>query len=187
MELDRAIRERRSIRRFTDQTVTEQEIRELMEAARWAPSWKNGQVWEFIVVRDKKMIEKITDTYREGNRARSCSLAASALIVACAKTGFSGTVDGVERTKFTNWFMFDLGLAVQNLCLKAHDLGLGTVVVGSIGHDRCRELLNLPEGYEVVVALPLGRPAKAVKEAPARRSAEEICHREVFGNRCAGF
>lgn len=185
MELDRAIRERRSIRKFNDRPVTDREIAELMEAARWAPSWKNGQVWEFIVVRDRSMIEKITATYREGNPARSCSLAASALIVACARTGVSGTIDGVERTKFTNWFLFDLGLAVQNLCLKAHELGLGTVVVGSLGHDRCRELLGLPEGYEVVVALPLGRPAAAGKEGPARRPAAEFCHRDRFGNGCA--
>jgi nitroreductase len=183
MELDQAIRERRSIRKFSDQAVSDREIGQLLEAARWAPSWKNGQVWEFIVVRDREVIEQITATYREGNSARQCSLAAPALIVACAKTGVSGTIDGVERTKFTSWFMFDLGLAVQNLCLKAHDLGLGTVVVGSLGHDRCRELLGLPEGYEVVVALPLGRPAAPGREGPARRPVAEFSHSDRFGTR----
>jgi nitroreductase len=182
MELDQAIRERRSIRKFNDQAVSDREIGQLLEAARWAPSWGNRQVWEFIVVRDKQLIEKITATYREGNPARNCSLAASALIVACAKTGVSGTSDGVERTKFTNWFLFDLGLAVQNLCLKAHELGLGTVVVGSLGHDRCRQLLGLPEGYEVVVALPLGKPALPGKEGPARRRVAEFSHLERFGD-----
>lgn len=182
MDLDQAIEERRSIRKFSDHFVTDQEINQLLEAARWAPSWRNSQVWEFIVVRDKELIEKITAAYREGNPARNCSLAASALIVACARTGVSGTTDGVERTKFTNWFMFDLGLAVQNLCLKAHALGLGTVVVGALGHDRCRELLDLPEGYEVVVALPLGKPALSGKEGPARKPVTEFAHRDRFGN-----
>ncbi len=182
MDLDQAIRERRSIRKFNDHTVTDQEISQLLEAARWAPSWRNSQVWEFIVVRDKELIEKITVTYREGNPARECSLAASALIVACARIGVSGTVDGVERTKFTNWFLFDLALAVQNLCLKAHALGLGTVVVGALEHDRCRELLGLPEGQEVVVALPLGKPALSGMEGPARKPVAEFSHLDRFGN-----
>ncbi|HPV42751.1 MAG TPA: nitroreductase family protein, partial [Spirochaetota bacterium] len=49
MELKEAILKRRSIRKFTDYQVTDAEIDELLEAARWAPSWANTQVWEFVV------------------------------------------------------------------------------------------------------------------------------------------
>ena len=72
MEVLEAIRKRRSIRRFTDYYVTDDEIRELLEAARWAPSWANTQVWEFVVVRDKAQIEKIAACYPELNPAVKC-------------------------------------------------------------------------------------------------------------------
>jgi nitroreductase len=182
MELTEAIRKRRSVRKFTDYSVTDDEITELLEAARWAPSWANTQVWEFIVVRDKGLIEKVAETYAEKNPAYKCTLAASVLIVACAKTGISGTKGDGEATKFTNWFMFDVGMAVQNISLRAHELGLGTVVVGLMDQDACRKVLSVPEGYEVVVVLPVGQPAVSAKEGPPRKEQKEFVHLNTFGN-----
>jgi nitroreductase len=142
MELMDTILTRRSVRKFTDYTVTDDEIRQILEGARWAPSWANTQVWEFIVIRDKALMERIAGTYVDKNPATKCSLAASVLIMACAKTGVSGCYGGQDVTKFSNWFMFDLGIAVQNLCLKAHELGLGSVVVGLMDHDACKKLVG---------------------------------------------
>ena len=181
MELDEAITGRRSVRKYSDYIVTDEEIRELIEAARWAPSWANTQVWEFIVVRDRELIEKVTATYVEKNPATKGSLGASALVVACAKTGVSGCYDGKDLTKLPSWFMFDLGMAVQNLCLKAHALGLGTVVVGLMDHEACRRLLSLPEGYEVVAVLPVGRPAVPARSGPPRKELSEFLHLNRFG------
>ena len=90
MELQEAILKRRSIRNFSRDDVTDDQLRQIFEAVRWSPSWANTQVWEFVVVRDKKLIQGVTETYSEKNPARKCSLAASALIVACAKTGLVG-------------------------------------------------------------------------------------------------
>ncbi|HWR68814.1 MAG TPA: nitroreductase family protein [Desulfomonilia bacterium] len=182
MELGEAIGKRRSVRKFSESVVTDKEIRQLLEAARFAPSWANTQVWEFVVVRDRELIEKVTATYVDRNPATKCSLAASALLVACAKTGVSGCYGGQDVTKFPNWFMFDLGIAVQNLCLTAHELGLGTVVVGFLDHDACREIVGLPEGYEVVAVLPVGRPATEPKQGPSRKELKEFVHLNRFGN-----
>ncbi len=182
MELTEAIRRRRSVRKFTDYAVTDDEITELLEAARWAPSWANTQAWEFIVVREKALIEKVAETYAEKNPAYKCTLAASVLIVVCAKTGISGTVGERDATKFTNWFMFDVGMAVQNISLRAHELGLGTVVVGLMDQDACRTVLSVPEQYEVVVVLPVGQPAVTAKEGPPRKELKEFVHLNTFGN-----
>ncbi|HOJ13016.1 MAG TPA: nitroreductase family protein [Deltaproteobacteria bacterium] len=181
MELQDAIERRRSVRKFTDEPITDEEIRRLLEAARHAQSWANTQVWEFVVVRDRQSIEKIVSTYAQGNPATKCSLAASALVVACAKTGVSGCYGGKDVTKFSNWFMFDLGVAVQNFCLKACELGIGTVVVGLLDHDACKEVVGLPEGYEVVAVLPLGRPATEPKAGPRRKDLGEFVHLDRFG------
>ncbi len=181
METKEAIFGRRSVRKFTDEIVTDGEIAELLEAARWAPSWANLQAWEFIVVKDREMIQKVTDTYSSTNPARKCSASASVVLVICSKTDVSGFKEGVQRTKFTSWYMFDLGLAVENICLRAHDMGLGTVIVGSMDHDACRALLSLPEGFEVVAAIPVGRPALPPKEGPSRRAIESCAHLNSYG------
>jgi nitroreductase len=181
MELQEAILKRRSVRKFTEDIVTDEELRQIFEAVRWAPSWANTQVWEFIVVRDKALIKKVTGTYVEKNPATKCSLAASALIVACAKTGVSGCYDGKDATAIKNWYMFDLGLAVQTLSLKAHELGLGTVVVGLMDHGACKKILAVPEGHEVVAVIPVGKPVLPLREGPPRKTLSEIVSFNTFG------
>ena len=79
--------------------------------------------------------------------------------------------------------MFDVGMAVQNLCLKAHEIGLGTVVVGLMDHDKCKEILSLPDEYEVVVSIPIGKPVEADKGPTPRKELKDFVHKNKFGNR----
>ncbi len=181
MELQDAISRRRSVRKFTDYYVTDEEIKKILEAARLAPSWANTQVWNFVVVRDRELIREITETYSSHNPARGCSSGASALIACCAKQGVSGCKGGQQETRFKEWFMFDLGLAVQNICLTACSLGLGTVVVGLLDHDACKKLLRLPEEIEVVAVLPLGRPEEPDKKGPAKKELKELVYLDKYG------
>lgn len=181
MELQEAILKRRSVRKFTEEIVTDDELRQIFEAVRWSPSWANTQTWEFIVVRDKNLIGKITGTYSEKNPARKCSLAASALIVACAKTGVAGCYDGKPVTVIPNWELFDLGIAVQTLCLKAHELGLGTVIVGLMDHKACEKILEIPKGHQVIAVIPVGYPAAPPKEGPPRKSISEFVYLNHLG------
>lgn len=176
MDLQEAILKRRSVRKFTEEIVKDDQLRQIFEAVRWSPSWANTQTWKFIVVRDKNLIEKVTGTYSEKNPATKCSLSASALIVACAKTGISGCYGGKEVTEIFNWEMFDLGMAVNTLCLKAHELGLGTVVVGLMDHEACKKILGVTEGLRVIAVIPIGRPASAPKDGPPRKSVSEIVY-----------
>jgi nitroreductase len=181
MELREAILKRRSIRGFTDYYVTDDELKEVIQAARWAPSWANTQTWSFIVARDKEIIEKIAGTYPEFNPARKCSISASAIIVVCAKKGVAGCREGRDITILQNWFMFDSGLAVQNLCLKAHELGLGTVIVGMLNHNELKNALSIPDDYEAIVAIPIGKPIEKDKKAPPRNPVDKILFLDKFG------
>ena len=176
MELQEAILKRRSVRKFTEEIVTDEELRQIFEAVRWSPSWANTQTWEFIVIRDKTLMEKVAGTYSEKNPAIKCSLAASALIVACAETGISGCYGGKEVTAIKNWDMFDLGIAVQTLCLKAHELGLGTVVAGLINHEACEKILAVPDGHRVVAVIPIRKPATEPKASPPGKSISEMVY-----------
>jgi len=183
MELQEAIIKRRSVRKFTPEVVTDDELRQIFEAVRWSPSWANTQAWEFVVVRNKELIQRVTSTYAEKNPARMCSLAASALIVVCAKTGLSGCFGGKNATRHTNGFRVELGRETQTLCLKAHELGLGTVVVGFMDHDACRQLIGLPDDYEVAAVIPIGRPAVEPKEGPSRKTISAMVHLDVFSKK----
>jgi nitroreductase len=183
MELHDAIMTRRSVRKFTDYYVTDEEINKLLEAAQWAPSWSNTQCWEFIVIRDKDLIRKIVETYAETNPARKCSESASVLIAFCGKSDLPGYRDSEKRTKFDSWYMFDLGIAVQNMLLTAHNIGLGSVVVGSLDHKKCAGLLNVTPPYELIGILPVGKPVELKKEGPKRREISEFTHKEQFGNK----
>ncbi len=183
MEVKEAIIKRRSVRKFTDYRVTDDEIAQLLEAARWAPSWANTQVWEFIVVRDPQVMEKIAGTYSQNNPAVKCTQAASAVIVGCAKTGVSGAHDGKNLTIFNEWFLFDLALAVQNICLRAHDLGLGTVIVSLIDHRALKKALSVPEGYEAVTVIPVGKPAVPDRQGPPRKNVADFTHLDCFGEK----
>jgi len=75
--------------------------------------------------------------------------------------------------------MFDLGLAAQSLCLMAHNLGLGTVIVGLFDHDKAKQVIHVPDGYELVAIVPMGYPAK-ISSAPKRREVAEFIHNDTF-------
>ena len=178
-DLMQIIKERRSIRRYQDQEVPEEMLHQILESVQWAPSWANTQCWEVIVIRDPGVREAVSETLSQTNPARKGLAMAPLVLVMCAKKQSAGFYKGKSTTKHGDWFMFDLGLATQNICLMVHNLGLGTVVVGMFDHDRARKVLKLGEDYEVVAMLPIGFPAKE-SPAPKRREISEFTHYDTF-------
>jgi nitroreductase len=173
------IRERRSIRKYLDKELPEELLNRVLESIRWSPSWANTQCWEVIVVRDQGRKQKLQETFPEPNPAYRAIVDAPVVLAICAKLESAGYVRGQVTTKLGDWFMFDLGIATQTLCLVAHYLGLGTVITGTFDHDRAAELLGVPEGYELVTLIPLGYPARG-SAAPKRREVIEYAHYEEF-------
>jgi nitroreductase len=178
-ELVAVLKGRRSIRNYHAQEVPEEVLEQILEAVQWSPSWANTQCWEVIVVRNQDTKQRLQETLSQSNPATRAMVEAPAVLVLCGKKGISGSYKGQVTTKFGDWFMFDLGLAAQSLCLAAWNLGLGTVVVGLFDHNRAAAVLGVPEGYELVAMLPLGYPAKQ-PAAPKRREVSEFTHQEKF-------
>lgn len=179
MDILELMKARRSVRRFEPRDVEEEVLGKILEAVQWAPSWANTQCWEIIVVRDPSIKESLQATLARGNPAAKAMVEAPVVLVVCGKLQSSGYYKGQVTTKFGDWFMFDLGLATQNLCLMAHAMGLGTVIVGLFAHEKVKSLLGVPEGYEVVAMVPLGYPS-APSSAPKRREIADFLHRERF-------
>lgn len=178
-DLNKIIQERRSIRKYEDKDVSQEDLNQILEAVRWSPSWTNCQCWDIVVVKDQAVKEKLQKTIAPKNPATKAIVAAPVLLAVCGKTGISGYYNNLATTKFADWFMFDLGIATQTLCLKAHELGLGTVIVGLLDHDKAKEVLEVPDTHELVALIPLGYPAK-ISKAPKRKEISEFTHYEKF-------
>jgi nitroreductase len=174
------IRGRRSIRKYQKKDVHEEHLQVILDAVRWAPSGGNIQPWEVIVIRDPETRESLRADLPSTNPASKAIVDAPVLLALCGLIKIPDTYRGHITTKFGDWwFLFHLGSAAENLSLAAHSLGLGTVMIGFFDHDRARELLQVPEEYEVVLLIPLGYPART-PPAPKRREIAEFRHNEKF-------
>jgi len=187
VEVLEAIKTRRSIRRYKPTPVDDKTIELVLEAARWAPSWGNTQCWRFIVVRDNDGKNRLADTViavsDRPNRAGDAIRSAPVVIVACAELGKSGYYQQEPAKPVTDkgdWYMFDVAIAMQNLVLAAHSLGLGTVYVGAFDAKRAASILQVPPGFCVVAMTPLGYP-EVKPEVKPREELSEIVFYDKFG------
>lgn len=181
MDVMEAIRTRRSIRKYRDEPIPDKILEQILEAARFAPSWANTQCWRFIVVKDIAMKEALKETLSPNNPATKAMTQAPVLIVSCALKKVAGHHKGTPVTsKGDAWYMYDVALANQNLMLAAHSLGLGTVQVGSFDADKAERVLDVPDDMTVVTMTPLGYPAAEGRETP-RKELSEIVSNERYG------
>jgi nitroreductase len=176
-----AIHGRRSIRQYKETPVPDDLLKKVLEAARWAPSWANSQCTRYVIVKDPATKEKLAETLNRGNPSTEAIKHAPIVVVACAELKKAGYYKGVVSTDRGDWFMFDVGIAMENLALAAQASGLGTVHVGFIPDSKkVDEILGLPEGVVSVEMTPLGFPA-AESKAPPRKELSEIVFYEKYG------
>lgn len=173
------IKGRRSIRKYQEKEISDALLNQILESVQWAPSWANTQCWEVIVVKDAGVKKELAEAVPKSNPARKHFTEAPVILVLCGKLQSSGYYKGQVTTKFGDWFMFDLGLAAQNIVLTAHQLGLGTVITGLFDHEKAASVMGVPEGYELVSLIPLGYPAHE-SSAPKRRAISDFIHYDKF-------
>lgn len=182
METLEAINKRASLKnRLLEKEVEAEKIVKVLEAARMAPSARNQQPWRFIVVRGKKNVENVvTKAFFEFSQSFK---EAPVLIFLCANPADDDAHEGRE------YYLFDAGLAMENLLLAATDLGLVTHPMASVKEDELREVLNIPGEVRFLVATPLSYPAggsydEAAAEklgSRARKELKEVAYSEVWG------
>lgn len=164
--LDLAAR-RASIRGFTAEPVSEEDLAALLEAARLAPTAANRQPWHLVVVRGAEQRAALGTAY-----AKPWFTGAPLILVVCVEPGKAWT-----RSDRVNYAMVDGAIVMDHITLCAADRGLGTCWVGAFDPARLREALALPDDIEPLAMTPVGRPA-----APAlpkkRRPLAEFIHLE---------
>jgi len=182
MDTLEAIKTRGSVRRFSEEPVSREDLEQVLEAGRAAPSWVNVQPWRIVLVEDPVKKEALKNTLLAKNPAAKGFDQAPVLIVLIGERGKSGLYGDTFSTDKGDWYMFDLGIAAQNMALAAQALGLGTVHVGALNHKEANGILEVPEGFEVVEILPLGHPAFPPK-SPPRKTLEEFVTHDSFNGK----
>jgi len=181
MELDVCLKGRRSVRAYTNQSVSDDQLEAVLEAGTWAPSGMNRQPWKFIVIEDEKKIKTISDEtkalvrgmmpelssrYEMETEADVICYNAPVLILICA-----------ERDKqWENLNQIDCVLAAQNMFLKAYELGLGTCYMGFVHllntKPEVLRKIGVPENYQIMAPFILGHPR--IKQGAGKRAKPEI-------------
>jgi len=172
MEIIDTIKTRRSIRNFKDTPVEKEKLDQVLEAGIMAPSAKNYQSWEFIVVKDSDKIKNISISSTGRCRFEGVPV----MIAVCSDmTRVAGSTEE-RRNRFS---IQDCAAATQNILLAAHSLGLGTCWVGSYDETLVREELNIPGHLRLLTLIPVGYPAEQPL-APERKPLNEVVHEEEF-------
>jgi nitroreductase len=174
MDFAECIQGRRSVRAYTAQGVSDDEIRRIVDLARWAPSWANTQCVSYLAVREPSVKDRLVEIMSPTNPGKTAVKNAPVVVAFIAKLKTAGWKKGAPVDD-RQWHLFDAGSAVQTFCLAAHSMGLGTVIVGFFDYRKAAQILAVPEGYEVVGFTPVGHPEKPTP-APKRLEAAELLH-----------
>lgn len=175
MEFSQVIETRRSLRAYqAGKTVEKEQVAEMLQAAQQAPSWKNSQTARYYVVMSEEMLAQVKEECLPEFNRKNCGDAPVLIVTAFVKShsGFDREKNPVNELG-DGWGCYDLGLANENLVLKARDLGLDTLIMGIRNSEKLRELLHIPEDQEIVSVIAVGYGALH-PEMPVRKPLESI-------------
>jgi nitroreductase len=168
METWDAIRARRNVRVFAERPLADADLDRILEAGRRAPSSRNWQPWDFVLVTDRSQLPELAKVWRG-----AAHVAGAAAVIVCL-----GPVVDDESQK--RWVQYDHGQATMSMALAAADLGIGSSHAAVADQDLARSLLGFPEDRFAVSLLSLGYPADrplVPLRRPDRRPFDEVVHR----------
>jgi nitroreductase len=142
---------RRSIRKYTEEPVSESDLQDVIKAAMEAPSAGNEQPWHFVIINDRKVLDQIPAFHPHSQMVKSAPVA----ILICGD---------LDKEKHKGYWTQDCSAATQNMLLAVHTKGLGGVWVGVYPRDErvegFRKLLNIPGNVIPFALVPIGHPAE---------------------------
>jgi nitroreductase len=163
-----AIRSRRNVRSYGEQAIAPEELDQILEAGRRAPSAGNRQSWDFIVCTDREQLRKLAEVWRAARH-----VAGSAATIALV-----APVSDDARTR--ELIQYDLGQVTMSVMLAAADLGVGSAHASVGDQELARGLLGFPDdrfcAYLITLGVPADRPLTPVQR-PNRRPFENVVHR----------
>lgn len=168
METWDAITSRRNVREFTDEPLPNDALERILEAAWRAPSAKNRQWWDFVVVTDREQLVQLAGVWQGGGH------------IARAAAAVGLVVDNPDDANAREGIRFDLGQASMQMMIAAADLGIGSGHSSVGDQELARQVLGLPDEkvlrYVIDFGYPADRPLKPIRK-PDRRPFDEVIHR----------
>lgn len=177
MDAQTCILTRRSVRKFTGEPVDHALLEKVVSLAAYAPSWKNTQISRYLAIEDPAVQRTIVERFCLPGSNNPAIITGAPLLVAqtfiknCCGFGLDGTY-ATDRGE--GWQYYDCGIAAQTFCLAAHDLGLGTVIMGVFDRKGLETYLQLPEGQELMALIAVGHPDPSVTLTTPKRKETDV-------------
>jgi nitroreductase len=167
METWDAIRSRRDVRQYTDEPIPREQLERILEAGRRAPSSRNWQPWDFVVVTERDALVELSKVW---SHAQHVATSAATIALVAVETDDPGERDRAQ---------YDLGQATTQMAIEAADLGIGTGHTAVTDQEQARRVLGFPEGKYLAYLMPLGHPADRPLRPinkPNRRPFDDVVH-----------
>lgn len=165
MEVFDAIKTLLAVRDYQAKPLSDEVVKNIVEAGRLTGSAMNRQQWDFVVVRQPETLQKLGQLATNGPYIGKAALAIAVVV----QDGPLGYIDGTRAT--------------QDMMLAAWAAGVGSNWVGNVNQAPIKELLNIPQERMVLTIIPFGYPAKHVSGSNKNRKAlGDVAHAEKFGN-----
>ncbi len=158
MDVEEAIRKRRSIRKYQHRRLPPEVLGHLLEAARIAPSSSNLQAWDMVVVQDEEVKKQLVKASGNQGFVGECS----AYLVGVAKRG-------------VYYEYVDIAIALDHISLRAVEMGLGTCWIGDFDADAVSKILGVPKDFEVMICMTVGYPDESPR-AHSRKERSSLFH-----------
>lgn len=178
MDVHKAIRERRSIRIFKKDILSREDVMNIIDAGRWAPTGCNKQLFEIIVIEKPELRRQMAKLSNKGIYFYDAPLVLLVLYDKSKELEPEGVAPDISA--------LSTGALVENMLLQAHALGIGSLIIGAITKKReLKKLLKIPDCYEPMCFLFFGYPDEK-PFTPPRRDANDFTHLNTFGNLLSG-
>ena len=171
MEFSELVLKRQSDRKYAPKRVDREDVVRCLEAARMAPSACNSQPWKFVVVDDRARLAELSDA-AIGLGMNKFTVQVPVL-VAVVQEPMNMSAKAGSLAKNKDYSMMDLGMAVENFCLQAAELGLGTCIMGWFDEKRVKKVLGVPRTRRVQLLIAVGHP-DAPNRQKVRKPLEEM-------------
>lgn len=164
MTLREVFDKRKSMRKFTGEPITEEQLKSIMEAAQLAPSASNKQPYKFIMIKN----DELKKEFRKLAIPQRFVMKAAVIFVVLG-----------DKELAPYFYKTDIGIAVQQMALQAAELGLGSCWLGAFDRDKTRDFLKVPIPWEVVTLLLVGIPDEIPPDRQ-RKSLDELFVNDSF-------
>jgi nitroreductase len=171
MKFAELVKIRQSVRKYSDRPVEKEKLLQCLETARLSPSACNSQPWKFVVVDRPGLKARMAECATSLGMNRFTHQAPVIIAVVLERMKLAASIGSVLKDK--EYSLMDVGIAVNQFCLQAAELGLGTCIIGWFDEKKARTLLDIPQGKRVPLLVSVGYPDDETRKK-SRKPVEEM-------------